>query len=78
MVVKKRSICHLKRGESGTVSHLDADHHLSQRLMMMGIHRGQPIRMLERAPLGGALALEAGTFRIAIRQSDAAGVWLED
>lgn len=74
-----QSVClsRMKRNQRGKIIRLDPDHPLSQRMMMMGLYEGLEVRVLEQAPLGGPMALEAGAFRIAVRREDAAGIWLE-
>jgi len=76
-LVATRRMNELKRNERGRIIRFDPDHPLSQRMMMMGLHEGMEVRILDEAPFGGPMALEAGYFRMAVRRADAAGIWLE-
>jgi ferrous iron transport protein A len=55
-----------------------ADPGLLRRLEAMGLHAGQPVRLLRQSWLQGPMHIRVGlTTEIAIRQQEAASIWVQ-
>lgn len=66
----------LAPGSIATVATLSADPGLRQRLEALGLHPGQPVRMLRRGWWSGPLHLRVGMTELMLRRRDAARVTL--
>ncbi|MEM7232392.1 MAG: FeoA family protein [Planctomycetota bacterium] len=66
------SLAQLENGASATVERfVGASDVILQRLVEMGIAVGSSVRVVRRAPLGGPLEVEVGSFHLALRRSEA-------
>ena len=62
----------LRPGESGTVSgHQESESLAAQRLMHLGVLRGQAVRVVRRAPAGDPIEIELRHTRLSLRRAEA-------
>ncbi|MEO0452803.1 MAG: FeoA domain-containing protein [Verrucomicrobiota bacterium] len=74
----KSNLSQLRRGQESKIDSLDGEHGLSARLMMIGLHQGSDVRVIERVPVNGPIAVEADSLRLAVRHGDAAEIQVSD
>ena len=65
----------LKRGESGTI-HSFSDEATACKMMSMGILPGSAVKLIRKAPFGGAIYIKADNQQFAIRNIEAACIVL--
>ena len=62
----------LRPGQSGTVSgHRECASLAAQRLMHLGVLKGQPVRVVRRAPTGDPIEIELRHTRLSLRRAEA-------
>ncbi len=61
----------LKPGECGSVTGVDGNDELSQRLSDMGFWPGTEVRVIRRAPLGDPVQYSLRGFELALRADEA-------
>ena len=66
----------LKKGESGTI-HSFSDEATACKMMSMGILPGSNIKLIRKAPFGGAIYIKADHQQFAIRNTEAACIVLK-
>lgn len=66
----------LKKGESGTI-HSFSDEATACKMMSMGILPGSSIKLVRKAPFGGAIYIKADHQQFAIRNTEAACIVLK-
>jgi len=65
----------LKKGESRTI-HSFSDEATACKLMSMGILPGSSVKLIRKAPFGGAIYIKADHQQFAIRNTEAACIVL--
>ena len=65
----------LKPGKSGTIQSF-SDEETACKMMSMGILPGSTVKMIRKAPFGGAVYIKADNQQFAIRNKEAACVML--
>jgi ferrous iron transport protein A len=69
--VPPSSIFDLPAGETVTLSSLEGDVTIAERLMDMGLHPGVQIELVGRLPLGGPLVIRIESSFLALREEEA-------
>ncbi|MFH1419768.1 MAG: FeoA family protein [Planctomycetota bacterium] len=77
MIAQARKLAELSPGESGTVSRILGPAEVRHRLLEMGLTSGTLVRLVRAAPLGGPVELHLRGYRLGIRKSEAASIFLE-
>ena len=72
-----RHIGQLSEGESAELGSMNLPEAAAGRLEEMGLLPGATIRMIRRAPLGCPIEFEVGGARLALRQADAAQIFVQ-
>jgi Fe2+ transport system protein FeoA len=72
-----RTILDLKKGEVAKVERF-ADEALSCKLLTLGILPEAKIRMIRKAPFGGAYYLKLNGHNIAVRENEAASIIIKE
>jgi ferrous iron transport protein A len=71
------SLANLQVGERARIASLTGPESLQQRLQELGLLPATEIRLVRRAPLGDPIEVEILGYRLSLRRSDAAAVWIE-
>ncbi|GMU58219.1 MAG: hypothetical protein AMXMBFR33_73650 [Candidatus Xenobia bacterium] len=71
------TVCHLEPDQSAQISRLGGPPGLMRRLVALGLRPGAAIRLVRRAPLGGAFQIALGDSFIALRAQEAGQIHLE-
>lgn len=74
-IKQNKRITHLQRGQEGTVSHIDNER-IAGKLMAMGVLPGSVVRLIRKAPFGGAWYIKADNITIALRREEAESIIL--
>lgn len=61
----------LKPGQKATISAVDSDGQLGQRLMALGLLEGTPVAMLRRAIGGDPLEIDVMGYALSLRRNEA-------
>ena len=61
-------------GEGGTITHVDGEGVLGQRLMELGVIEGAEVRVVRVAPLGDPIEVKVLHYLLTLRKSEAEGV----
>jgi ferrous iron transport protein A len=61
----------LKPGQKATISEIDSDGPLGQRLMALGLLEGTPVSMLRRALGGDPLEIDVMGYALSLRRNEA-------
>ena len=72
-----RHLGQLTAGESAAVGGMNLPEAAAGRLREMGFLAGASVRMVRRAPLGCPIEFEVGGARLALRQADAAQIFVQ-
>ncbi len=72
-----RHIGQLSEGESAELGSMNLPEAAAGRLEEMGLLPGATVRMIRRAPLGCPIEFEVGGARLALRQADAAQIFVQ-
>ena len=72
-----KSINQLRSGESAVLGDMNLSMAAQERLQEMGLLLGEPIRLVRRAPLGCPIEFEVCGSRLAIREYDAAQIFVQ-
>lgn len=72
-----RRLNQLKPGESGTVTALQGDGPIYQRLLEMGVIEGVAIEVVRIAPLGDPIEISVQGYHLSLRKAEAAYVQLD-
>lgn len=67
----------LKPGDRATITAVDANGEIAQRLVDMGLIKGTQFKVLRKAPLGDPLEIKMGGFLLALRLTEAECVTVE-
>ena len=67
----------LKSGQSGRVTRVTGSGKVRRRLLDMGIHSGEKIKMIKAAPLKDPLEISLGNGHLAINRREAALINIE-
>ena len=68
------SLDQLQRGQRGTITSLQGDDLIVQRLMEMGLLEGEEVEVLGFAPLGDPMEIRLRDYRLSLRRSEAARI----
>ncbi len=74
---KTMTLNQLEIGQSGRVTHVNGTGAIRRRLLDLGIHTGEEIRLVRRAPLKDPIEISLGNGHISIRRSEAELIELE-
>ena len=72
-----RHIGELAVGEAAALGELKLPEDAAGRLAEMGLLPGATVRMIRRAPLGCPIEFEVAGARLALRQADAAQIFVQ-
>jgi ferrous iron transport protein A len=72
------SLANLKPGQKATITAIDGQDALSQRLMEMGLIPGQEVQLLGIAPWGDPLEIWLQSYRLSVRKAEARRVLVQD
>lgn len=72
-----RHLGQLTAGEVAAVGGMDLPETAAGRLREIGFLPGASVRMVRRAPLGCPIEFEVGGARLALRQADAAQIFVQ-
>ena len=61
----------LKPGQKATISEINSEGPLGQRLMALGLLEGTPVRMLRRALGGDPLEIDVMGYALSLRKNEA-------
>ena len=64
----------LRRGDKVMIIGLDVAPELAPRLSALGLHAGEWVQVVRRAPFAGPLHLRIGTTDVVMRRDDAAHI----
>jgi ferrous iron transport protein A len=64
----------LQRGQRASVTALDGNDPLVQRLLEMGLLEGEEIEVIGFAPLGDPMEIRLRDYRLSLRRSEAARI----
>ena len=65
------SLDHFLRGEHGTITAIETDVELRQRLAALGLRAGATFQVLRKAGLGGPIHVRVGTTEVIMRLNEA-------
>jgi ferrous iron transport protein A len=74
--MSKIHLANLLPGQMGTISLIEAEECLQQRLMALGFRSGKQIEMIRCAWLSGPLHVRIGTTEVMVRRRDAKEIYL--
>lgn len=60
-----------KPGQGGTISKVDGEGAVGQRLMEMGLIEGVEVKVIRVAPLGDPIEVEVQHYNLSLRKSEA-------
>ena len=72
-----RDIGQLADGEEALLGGMNLPEATGDRLREMGLLPGATVRLIRRAPLGCPIEFEVGGSRLALRQADAAQIFVQ-
>ncbi len=64
----------LPLGQRGTITAIQGDDPLVQRLLEMGLLEGEEVEVVGLAPLGGPLEIRLRDYRLSLRRQEAARI----
>jgi ferrous iron transport protein A len=76
MSSQRKRLDTLEPGEAGVILEIDGDDVLASRLMEMGLNEDEQISMIGRAPMGDPIEFSIRGYRLSLRRSEAARVWI--
>ncbi len=68
------SLDQLPLGQPGTITAVQGDDALVQRLLEMGLLEGEEVEVVGAAPLGGPLEIRLRDYRLSLRRQEAARI----
>jgi ferrous iron transport protein A len=71
LIDKTLRLSALKRGDRVVIVGLDVSPELAPRLSALGLHAGEWVEVVRRAPFAGPLHLRIGTTDVVMRRDDA-------
>ena len=74
---RARHIGQLEVGESAALGEMGLPAAAAARLREMGLLPGAAVRLVRRAPLGCPVEFQVGGARLALRQADAAKIFVQ-
>tara|TARA_A100001037_G_C15100087_1_gene613531 strand:+ start:1282 stop:1512 length:231 start_codon:yes stop_codon:yes gene_type:complete len=74
---ERRHIGQLSNGEEVQLGDMKLPEAAADRLAEMGLLPGATVRMIRRAPLGCPIEFEVAGARLALRQADAAQIFVQ-
>ena len=69
-----RPLTELSPGESASIARLEGPADVRQRLLEMGVLRGQRIEVIRFAPMGDPIEVQVRGYRLSLRREDAANI----
>ncbi len=75
-MVEPRSLSQLLPGQIATISAIDAEDQVRERMAALGLRRGRLISVVRRARMNGPIQIRVGTTDLMIRRVEAAKVQL--
>jgi len=72
-----RPLSELALGQTGRVTEVTGPAEIRHRLMEMGLTSGADVRMVRIAPLGDPVELQVRGYRLSVRKSEAASIFIE-
>ncbi len=76
MATQGRPLCDADAGTDGEVLTIVGDGRVPSRLRELGLTPGTGLRVVRRAPMGGAIVVQVRGFTLALRRDEAALVQL--
>ncbi len=73
-----KRLSNLKIGEKGTVTTLQGNESVVQRLTALALLPGSVVEVLRVAPLGDPITIKIGRTQLSLRKEDASIVCIED
>lgn len=74
----KIHLASLNPGQTGTISGVEAEPGLQQRLLALGFRMGRQVRMIRGAWLSGPLHVRVGTTEVMLRRQEAQKIHIAD
>lgn len=71
------SVAQLTPGQKGRVVQVNGSAGVRHRLLEMGLTRGTVVELIRIAPLGDPIELQVRGYRLSVRKSEAAAVFIE-
>jgi ferrous iron transport protein A len=68
------TLAELQVGQKAVISALQGNDSVTQRLMEMGLLKGETVELLGIAPLGDPLEVRLGSYRLSLRKAEAGRV----
>lgn len=68
------TLAELQVGQKAVIEALQGNDSVTQRLMEMGLLKGETVELLGIAPLGDPLEVRLGSYRLSLRKAEAARV----
>ena len=68
-------LSHLPRGKRARIEHIEADDHMTRKLLEMGLLEGMEVRLVHTGPIGrDPSAIEINDRCVALRRKDASHI----
>jgi Fe2+ transport system protein FeoA len=68
----------LSPGQGGRIARLEGEPSARQRLLEMGVLRGEHVELVRRAPLGDPIEVRVRGYNLSLRRAEAAGILVTD
>lgn len=68
------TLAELQVGQKAVIEALQGNDSVTQRLMEMGLLKGETVELLGIAPLGDPLEIRLGSYRLSLRKAEASRV----
>ncbi len=68
------TLAELRVGQKAVIEALQGSDSVTQRLMEMGLLKGETVELLGIAPLGDPLEVRLGSYRLSLRKAEASRV----
>lgn len=75
--MKKNLKC-ISPGESCRITKINATGEIKQRLLEMGLHVGETVRVERIAPLGDPINIKVKRYQLSLRKKEAAAIQVEE
>jgi Fe2+ transport system protein FeoA len=72
----KINLIKMKKGQKGTIAHIDGGSSLEKRLVIMGVHMDKTIIKLSSFVMKGPVAIKSGRTVIALGYGMASRIWI--
>lgn len=71
------TLAELKPGQRATITRVDDEGQLAQRLMSLGLLEGTPVAMLRRALGGDPIEIDVMGYALSLRKAEATHIQIE-